>query len=635
MKESSDSFEKEGENENEKNILKNYKILKKFEEKDLFLVSKNEKKICYNYLMKRIVVKSDKEKKEICQKIIKYYLEHFEESEDDKIVLFILMKVSKSSNIQRINEFEIKKEKDALIIFIRLVIELNSLLNKNIEYDLNPHLIFIDDKNYVKINLIDLALPEFIAKEDNIDKIDKIDKEKNKMKEDNEEEKENIKKNIEKEPDEIEKIKNKEKTLSLFLGLCFLDLFSKKKLLNFFSKNKDFLKLYFLEINDNLNQIKNEELKNLFSKLLCEENKRISLNELILEKGFLKKVVELNLINELIDSELNINIGFNSFPFFLSCNTCKIVPKIDIVDNLHVLFYCYKCHIFESEKIDNIIKLNSKWIKYFEQKSYFFNDSHESILNLYKNLLNEKYDFIKENINYIQSFEIDNNESRNIYNETIINILTIFFENIKFGKNIVKLNIIFMNTIDKDPNNINRDISGKVFFDQEEQDDNSNKKKEEPIRIKVESNFIMIKEKKSNNISFVDKRFNSSIEEQRDNFIILINQQNENQKKIIKNYVVNSFSNEYSKYNNKEIKKKKYIEDTIDLLRAVNHFVVIEKRKNPNNFIDINKTLEDFDNYSSTLNSKKHGEFILALLGKFLEQNGTKVNILKQKVKEL
>jgi hypothetical protein len=201
---------------------------------------------------------------------------------------------------------------------------------------------------------------------------------------------------------------------------------------------------------------------------------------------------------------------------------------------LHVLLNCYKCHIFQSEKIDNIIKLNSKWIKYFKLKSNFFNDSHESILNLYKKLLYEKIDFIKENIKYIQSFKIDNNESRNIYNETITNILTILFENIKFGKNIVKLNIIFINTIDKDIKHINDDISAKWFFAQEEQEDNSNKEKEELISIKEESNYRMMLEKNLNNISFIDKRFNSSIEEHRDNFIILINQLSENQKRIKK-----------------------------------------------------------------------------------------------------
>ena len=63
MKESNVNIEQEEENENEINKLENYKILKKFEEKDLFLVSRNKKKISYNYLLKKIVVKNETEKK--------------------------------------------------------------------------------------------------------------------------------------------------------------------------------------------------------------------------------------------------------------------------------------------------------------------------------------------------------------------------------------------------------------------------------------------------------------------------------------------------------------------------------------------------------------------------------------------
>ena len=190
--------------------------------------------------MKRIEIKDESEKKEICKKINKYNLVLFEESEDDKIILFIFMKITKSFNIQKINEFIVKKDEDAWTIFIKLVIELNSLFNKNIKYDLNSNLIFIDDKNNVIINMIDLALSEFCIKEDNVDNIDNIDKEKDEIKEEKEE---NIKINIEKTPDEIAKIKSKEKAQGLFLGLFLLDLFCKKKLLNFFSKNKDILKL--------------------------------------------------------------------------------------------------------------------------------------------------------------------------------------------------------------------------------------------------------------------------------------------------------------------------------------------------------------------------------------------------------
>ena len=41
--------------------------------------------------------------------------------------------------------------------------------------------------------------------------------------------------------------------------------------------------------------------------------------------------------------------------------------------------------------------------------------------------------------------------------------------------------------------------------------------------------------------------------------------------------------------------------------------------------------MEDFDEYSTTLNSKDHAYFILSLLGKFMEENRAKVKILKEK----
>ena len=100
----------------------------------------------------------------------------------------------------------------------------------------------------------------------------------------------------------------------------------------------------------------------------------------------------------------------------------------------------------------------------------------------------------------------------------------------------------------------------------------------------------------------------------------------------MKNYITNSFSNYYSRYNGLN-KKKKYIEDTIDFSRALHQYITIERKKNPNSFLDINQTLNDFDDYSSRLNSKDHGEFILALLGKLLEQNWIKAHILKEKDK--
>ena len=55
--------------------------------------------------------------------------------------------------------------------------------------------------------------------------------------------------------------------------------------------------------------IKDEELKNLLLKILYNEDKISSLNELILEKIFLKKIIELNMFKELIDSEEDLSIS--------------------------------------------------------------------------------------------------------------------------------------------------------------------------------------------------------------------------------------------------------------------------------------------------------------------------------------
>ena len=64
------------------------------------------------------------------------------------------------------------------------------------------------------------------------------------------------------------------------------------------------------------------------------------------------------------------------------------------------------------------------------------------------------------------------------------------------------------------------------------------------------------------------------------------------------------------KENNDLQKKKNYIENTIDFSRNLHNYIHLEKRNNPDNFIDIRKTLEDFDEYSEILNSKKHTYFI-------------------------
>ena len=137
------------------------------------------------------------------------------------------------------------------------------------------------------------------------------------------------------------------------------------------------------------------------------------------------------------------------------------------MDNCQITFRCSKCHIFESEKIDNLRRFNLKWIKSFDNKAPPVRNLSEfyEVLDIYNELLLKKVNYIKKNIIYIQNFKINNTESKTIYYETLSNILSIFFESIQYGKNVLLLTCLIMNTIKEDVNNINKNISTKIQND--------------------------------------------------------------------------------------------------------------------------------------------------------------------------
>ena len=102
-----------------------------------------------------------------------------------------------------------------------------------------------------------------------------------------------------------------------------------------------------------------------------------------------------------------------------------------------------------------------------------------------------------------------------------------------------------MNTIKEDFNNINKNISTKTLFIPEQY------KKKEITKINKSHDTP----KSSINEISLDKKFKSLIAEQRDNFVVYLNKLSENSKEIIRNYIRNSFSNKYMKYDNLEKKK--------------------------------------------------------------------------------
>ena len=78
-----------------------------------------------------------------------------------------------------------------------------------------------------------------------------------------------------------------------------------------------------------------------------------------------------------------------------------------------------------------------------------------------------------------------------------------------------------------------------------------------------------------------------------------------------------------------DIKKKKiFIENNIDFSRNLKKYIIIEKNKNPDNYIDKDEILNNLDNVLDGIN-KNTPEFILSLIGKSVENNGTELYITK------
>ena len=58
-------------------------------------------------------------------------------------------------------------------------------------------------------------------------------------------------------------------------------------------------------------------------------------------------------------------------------------------------------------------------------------------------------------------------------------------------------------------------------------------------------------------------------------------------------------------------------------------YIITDKINNPDNYIDIDETINNTNNINKRLNSRENSEYILSLLGKCIEKNGTQMYISK------
>ena len=82
-------------------------------------------------------------------------------------------------------------------------------------------------------------------------------------------------------------------------------------------------------------------------------------------------------------------------------------------------------------------------------------------------------------------------------------------------------------------------------------------------------------------------------------------------------------------------KNIKDFEEIINFFRILNKYIIFEKLKNPNNYINVNEIIKDYNKVNKNLNSKDSGVFILSLLSKYYAKKGIEINITKVKDRRL
>ena len=282
-------MESSSENKIEEKKAKNsYEIIKsigKTKNGDLFLVSYDLDKsgTKKNYMLRKIEVKSEKEKDKISEEVkqiklidskflIKIY-DFFIENQNQKEICCIITDYFEYGDLENIiNQKYSLNYRIIWRMFIQIALGIKAFHKNNIILkNLCPRNIFIDNERNIKIGGYGLILD--FTNEEYINSL-----------------------SLYTSPELLNGQDYTKKSDIWSLGCIIYELFFKKKPFQFLD---NILKVNY-EMADNCDN----DLKYFLQKLLCQENKRIVINELLTDMKFKKKLLEFNLFDEIVEENL-------------------------------------------------------------------------------------------------------------------------------------------------------------------------------------------------------------------------------------------------------------------------------------------------------------------------------------------
>ena len=390
----------------------------------------------------------------------------------------------------------------------------------------------------------------------------------------------------------------------------------------------------------------------------------------------------------------NINKKHNyikpeNFPFFLSCRKCNNAPEVILKDNLFIIITCPNYNIIENENIQNFSNYSSCWIanelknfcslnhnektvssiycricdnyicneclknhhhrnKNYDELikikdlkigycnhhnkkfSYYCNDckselciecknSHihkdiqisssdyldynkfEKFLEKAEKIKKKKYSIISETKTVLESIFTEDRESYKLLNNTISDIIKEFCKDLKNEQNLIFFAEILLITIKK-INNYN-DFRVKQYKQILEVIYGLFKSKEvEKFREFISKKIFIYK-------TYINKLSNAEKESIK-----------RNTKNILNIHKEDCFQ-----------KIKEFIENVMYLSNPLKKYIMIDKIKNLNSYINIDETINNPNNMTKKINSKDNSNFILSILSKFFEQKGIDVYVSTEK----
>ena len=252
---------------------------------ELFLVSNDDTNCRDNkkYLLNKIEIKNNEMKfqiekeinliKQIDSKYIMQIIQHFIINKEEKEFVCIILNYYEHNLSNIIYETNFLNSKTIWKFFIQIIFGLNSLNSNGILPDyLIPESIFINEDNEIKIGGIGISLDIANKNKDEKDLLSYIS------------------------PEIIKGEKIDEKSNIWSIGCILYELVFKRRA--FDNKNYKNLEHSILQIDYSFPNDSENEINVIIPKLLCEKNKRVTINELIINGVFKNKIIETNLFSE-------------------------------------------------------------------------------------------------------------------------------------------------------------------------------------------------------------------------------------------------------------------------------------------------------------------------------------------------